>query len=248
MSNPKQNIGKQGVQVFDAATDENDTYDLKSRKEKERITEEDIRRHWDIRAQRPDVQSVMSTRHTLKENKRATIEGQRVVFKFLEGLVEGKRVFELGVGIGRMTAEIAKRAREVVGNDISLVMLERARQNLKDFDNIQLFLGKIIELDLSPKSFDLVFVSSVLAHILDAGKLRVTIKKMQELSDKIFILEQTDDGLDFSVSKYSIIRKIEEYQELFAPYKLNKQKTYCCVGDNFTLMLFEKSESGKHKT
>ena len=240
MSNPKQNIDKQGVQVFDAATGENDTYGLKSREEKERITDEDIRKHWDIRAQRPDVQSVMSTRHTLKENKRATAEGQRDVFEFLEGLVEGKKVFELGVGIGRMTTEIAKRAREVVGNDMSSVMLERARQNLKDFDNIQLLLGKITELDLSPKSFDLVFVSSVLAHILDPGELRVTIKKMQELSDKIFMLEHTYEGPNSSISKYSILRKIEEYQELFAPYRLNKQKTHRYVGDNFTLMLFEK--------
>ncbi len=239
MSNPKQNINKQGVHVFDAATDENDTYGLKSREEKEKITEQDIRKHWDIRAQRPDVQSVMSTRYTLKENKRATIEGQRVIFEFLEGLVEGKKVFELGVGIDRMTAEIAKKAREVVGNDLSPVMLERARQNLKDFDNVQLLLGKITELDLSPKSFDLVFVSAVLAHILDPEELRVTIKKMQELSNKIFILEHTYKSLDSSVSNYSIIRKVKEYQELFAPYKLNKQKTHRCMGDNFTLMLFE---------
>ncbi|MCK4265629.1 class I SAM-dependent methyltransferase [Candidatus Babeliales bacterium] len=241
MSNPKQNIDKQDVQVFDAATGENNTYDLKSREEKERIIEEDVRKHWDIRAQRPDVQSVMSTRHTLEENKRATVEGQREVFEFLEGLVKNKKVFELGVGIGRMTAEIAKRAKEVVGNDISPVMLERARQNLKDFDNIQLLLGKITELDLSPKSFDLVFVSAVLMHILNPRELRVTIKKMQELSDKIFILEHTyNKGLTSSISKYSILRKIEEYQKLFVPYRLNKQKKHRYVGDNFTLMLFEK--------
>ena len=78
-------------------------------------------------------------------------------------------------------------------------------------------------------------------HILNPRELRVTIKKMQELSDKIFILEHTyNKGLTSSISKYSILRKIEEYQKLFVPYRLNKQKKHRYVGDNFTLMLFEK--------
>ena len=242
MNNPNQNPNKQNVQSFDVAAGENDTYDLKAREEKERITEEDVRKHWDIRAQRPDVQSIMSARHTLEENKRATEELRRDVFGFLEGLIEDKKVFELGVGVGRMTSEIAKRAKEVVGVDLSSVMLERAKQNLEGFDNVQLLLGKLTELDLPAKSFDLVFESIVLLHILNPDELKVTIKKMQELSDRIFIVEHTYQGPDFPSSKYSILRKQKEYEKLFAPYGLIKQKTHLCAADNLTLMLFEKSE------
>jgi len=243
MNKPDQNIDNQRMQSFDAATGENDTYDLKAREEKEQIAGEDVRKHWDTRAQRPDVQSVMSARHTLEENKRATEELRRDVFEFLQGLIESKKVFELGVGVGRMTSEIAKRAKEVVGVDLSPVMLERARQNLEGIDNVQLLLGKLTELDLPPKSFDLVFESIVLLHILNPDELKATIGKMQELSDRIFIVEHTYQGPDFPISKYSILRKPEEYEKLFAPYRLNKQKTHLCAGDNFTLMLFEKSES-----
>lgn len=241
MNNPGQNLDQHRVPSFDVAAGEDDTYDLKVRTEKEQIAGEDVKKHWDTRAQRPDVQSVMSARHTLEENQRATEELRRDVFEFLKGSIEGKKVFELGVGVGRLTGEIAKRAKEVVGVDLSPIMLARAKQNLKDFDNVQLLLGKITELDLPSKSFDLVFESIVLLHILNPTELRETITKMQELSDKIFIVEHTDEGPDFPISKYSILRKPEEYEKLFTPYRLNKQKTHLCAGDHFTLMLFEKS-------
>jgi SAM-dependent methyltransferase len=237
------NNNKEKVKFFDTATQERDTYDLKDRQEKEKMSDEDVKTHWDARAHRLDVQSVMSARHTLEENKNATVELQKETFDFLGNLVQDKRVFELGVGIGRMTAEIAKRAKEVVGIDLSPVMLERARQNLQDFKNIELSLGKITDTNFPPKSFDLVFESIVLLHILNPEELKKTIRKMQELSNKIFITEHTYEGPDFPISKYSILRKPEEYEELFLPYKLTKQKTHLCAGDNFTMMLFENDNN-----
>ena len=233
------------VEAHATAPGETDTYDLKERKEKEAIPEEDIKKHWDTRAQRTDVQAVMSARHTLEENKEAARELQRDIFEFLKGLVEGKNVFELGVGIGRMTSELAKRAKKVTGVDISALMLERAREKLAELENAQLLLGKITDLELPPKSFDLVFESIVLLHILNPQELQSTIRKMQELSDRIFIVEHTYEGPNFPISKFSILRKPEEYEELFKPYRLVKQKTHMCAGDTFTMMLFENPVAKK---
>lgn len=234
---PKPN--QKQVEAHATATGETDTYDLKQREEKEAIPDEDVKKHWDTRATREDVQTVMSARHTLEENRVATRELQRDIFEFLEGLVEGKNVFELGVGIGRMTSELAKRAKEVTGVDLSPVMLEKAKQNLGELENVRLMLGKITDLELPPKAFDLVFESIVLLHILNPEELKGTIAKMEELSDRIFIVEHTYEGPDFPISKYSILRKPEEYETLFAPYKLAKQKDVKCAGDRFTMMLFE---------
>ena len=240
MSDPEQKNGPPVVPAFDTATGEKDTYDLQAREQKEAIVEEAVREHWDTRAQRPDVQSVMSARHTLEENRLATAELQREIFEFLKGYVDGKKVFELGVGIGRMTSELASLARAVVGVELSPVMLARAREQLKEFENVQLFLGKLTELDFSPHSFDLVFESIVLLHILNPDELKATIQRMQALSDTIFVVEHTYEGPNFPISKYSILRPPEEYEQLFAPYKLQKQKTHLCAGDTFTLMLFKK--------
>ena len=234
---------KQPVATFGTAANERDTYDLQAREAKEKLTAEEVKAHWDTRAERADVQSVMSARHSLEENQRATVELQKEIFDFLEGLIDHKRVFELGIGIGRMTQELAKKAKAVVGIDLSPVMLERARENLQSFSNVELLLGKITELDLPPKSFDLLFESIVLLHILNPEELKATIAKMQELSDTICIVEHTYEGPDFPISKYSILRNPEEYETLFTPYQLVKQKTHLCAGDKFTLMLFKKANA-----
>lgn len=232
------------IDTFATSTAETDTYDLShERSDKEAIGADEVLVHWNTRGNREGVQAVMSARHPLSENMQATIDLQRDIFEFLEGLIEGRSVFELGVGIGRMSAELAKKATQVTGIDFSPIMLERARANLASLENVCLHLGKITNLDLPPKTFDLVFESIVLLHILNPEELRATIQKMQKLSDRIFILEHTYEGPDFPISKYSILRTPEEYIELFQPYRLIKQKTHFCAGDKFTMMLFENPDA-----
>ncbi len=233
------------VETHATAVGEKDTYDLKQRVEKEAIPGEDVAKHWGTRAMREDVQAVMSARHTLEKNREATHKLQQDIFEFLEGLIEGRNIFELGVGIGRMTSELAKRAKEVTGIDFSPAMIGRAKHNLKELKNVKLALGKITDLELPPKTFDLVFESIVLLHILNPEELKATIAKMQELSDRIFIVEHTHEGSDFPISKYSILREPEEYENLFSPYKLVKQKDVKCAGDRFTMMLFENPDAKK---
>ncbi|MBI5158679.1 class I SAM-dependent methyltransferase [Candidatus Micrarchaeota archaeon] len=264
------------VQSFATSNAEKRTYEPAEREEKERIPASEVLEHWNARAQRAGVQSVMSARHTPEENEEATRKLQVDVFDFLRGQIEGKKVFELGVGIGRMTVELAKRARKVAGCDFSSEMLARAAENLRKFNplvlnakndvenklraravafggrgymptNVRLYLGKIFDLRLPAKSFDLVFESIVLLHILDPEELRATIARMQELSNRIFICEHTFEGEAFPISRYSILRTAEEYEELFKPFKLVKKKTHLCAGDSFTLMLFEKWKQNPHE-
>ncbi len=227
------------IKAYAITSREKDTYQHIGREMKEQIGESDILQHWEIRAQRPNVQSVMSARHSLEENIQATERLQKDILDFL-GDLHGKRIFEFGFGIGRMTEFLAQRAREVVGIDISPTMMSRAQKVLKNQTNIQLLLGKVTELNLPPKSFDLVFDCIVLLHILNPEELRSTIAALQNLSDSIFITEHTFEGQDSPISKYSILREPEEYQRLFEPFKLVKQKDVRCVGDRFTMMLFQK--------
>ena len=228
------------VKAYHLAKEEKDTYELKDTKEKECFSGEDVLLHWNTRAKRKGVQAVMSARHSLKENTLATKKLQADILNFLDGYIAGKNIFELGFGIGRMTSKLAKTAEKVVGCDISPIMFQKAKRNLKGIKNIELHLGKISDWSFKRKSFDLVFESIVLLHILNKDELKKTIDMMKKLSDKIFLCEHTYEGEDFPISKYSILRKVEEYEKLFNPYKLTRKKTHLCVGDNFTLMLFEK--------
>ncbi len=228
------------VKYYGAAEGERDTYEAIENVEKEKISKNEIFAHWEARAKREGVQSVMSARHTPEENEHATKDLQDDIFGFLGDLVRGK-VFELGVGIGRMTYELTKVAEEVVGIDLSTKMLERARDKLRGFENVRLYQGRICEHDfgLPERYFDLVFESIVLLHILDPVELTETVDAMKRLSDRVFVLEHVYEDPNFPISKYSILRKPEEYIELFRPYRLAKQKTHYCAGDRFMMMLFE---------
>jgi len=215
------------------------TYDLIESALKQNLSEKEILKHWQARAQRKGIQAVMSARHAVKENIKAAELLKKEIFYFLEGHIENKNIFELGCGIGRITAELANKANHVVAIDFSSKMLKRAKNNLKKFDNVELKLGKISDFRFKPKSFDLVFDCIVLLHILNPKELRRTVKKMKYLSNIVFICEHTYEGPDFPISKYSILRKPKEYEELFKPFRLIKQKTHFCAGDRFILMLFE---------
>ncbi len=57
---------KQEVSSFATSESERNTYRLTSREEKERTPAEEVLQHWDARAQRADVQAVMSARHPLE--------------------------------------------------------------------------------------------------------------------------------------------------------------------------------------
>ncbi len=234
-------VGQTPIRSFAMAPNELDTYTPVERDEKERTLPTELQKHWELRAERRGIQSVMSARHTPQENIEATKRLQQEIFDFLSGLVEAKRVFELGVGIGRMTGVLANKSSEVVGCDFSGRMIRRARWALRGMENVSLHQGKIteIELGLPPKYFDLVFESIVLLHILSPKELADTARCMQELSDRIFLVEHTYEGPDFPISRYSILRTPDEYVRLFEPYRLVKQREHLCAGDKFTLMLFE---------
>jgi 2-polyprenyl-3-methyl-5-hydroxy-6-metoxy-1,4-benzoquinol methylase len=226
----------------DLSAAERDTYEVVDRSQKEQLSAQDVKEHWIARAKREGVQAVMSARHTVEENERATAELQKEILEFISGLFEDKRVFEFGVGVGRMTAVLAEKAKEVLGIDMTPEMIEKAKKNLENLKNIQLLVGKITEADLPAGNYDLVFESIVLLHITNPQELKETVEKLKTLSGRIFIVEHTFDpqNPDLPSSKFSIFRKPEEYAELFKPYQMVKQKDTRCAGDRFTMMLFEK--------
>lgn len=216
-------------------------YDAKfTREQSEALPQNEIQQHWELRAQRPGLQSVLSSRYSELPNRIADIKLQREVLSFLKGYVEHKRVFEFGVGIGRMTRPLSKQAESVYGIDFSQGMIDRAHNALKNRPNVTIERAEITDVHAKPKSFDLVFDSIVLLHVLQPKKLQETIEKMKDLSDTIFIMEPIVSEANKSGSKYSISRPQEEYEKLFTPYTLIKTKQVKYIHDDLSMMLFKK--------
>jgi SAM-dependent methyltransferase len=78
-------------------------------------------------------------------------------------------ILEIGCGIGRFTAYFAGRFRRVHAMDVSPRMIEQARENLGEVDNVRLCTGNGYDLaDYRDKQFDFVFSYLTFQHIPDA--------------------------------------------------------------------------------
>lgn len=79
---------------------------------------------------------------------------------------ERGRALDFGCGVGRLSRALGDRFTEVVGVDISEVMLERARQLNADRPNIRFVLNVADDLaELESGSFDFIYTSYVLQHM-----------------------------------------------------------------------------------
>jgi ubiquinone/menaquinone biosynthesis C-methylase UbiE len=76
------------------------------------------------------------------------------------------RALEIGCGVGRMTRMLARVFGHVTGVDISEEMIERARRNTAELNNVDLIVGDGCSLSgLPDASFDYAFSYIVFQHI-----------------------------------------------------------------------------------
>jgi len=207
------------------------------------VAKKQIRQEWKRRAQREDVLAVMSARHSLADNQKASSKMIDDIMAFLEmhyGSLEGKRVLELGCGTGRFTRELGKKAREVVAVDMTPEMIERARTYTCNLKNIKYRIGRIADLDMQQLGqFDLAFESITLLHILDEKEYRKSIEVMKTAAPYVFICEHMADSAP--VSSYSALRSFDEYVRDFEPLSaVAYRKDHFCVTDWFPMILFKK--------
>ncbi len=82
-----------------------------------------------------------------------------------------KRVIDMGAGIGRFTAELARLARHVLAIDLKPEDLEKNRQRNADRNNVDYLCMDITELSLPEASADIIFSSWLLMYLSD-GEIR----------------------------------------------------------------------------
>lgn len=87
-------------------------------------------------------------------------------------LTANKTVLEIGVGTGRLALKVCGKCKSFVGIDISPKTIERAKQNLKSFDNIILICDNFMSYVFDSK-FDVIYSSLTFMHIQDK-KMAIT--------------------------------------------------------------------------
>lgn len=86
------------------------------------------------------------------------------------------RALDLGCGSGRYTAEFADVFDEVVGVDLSVPLIEIARERRRR-PNVKYVVGDLCTFD-DPDGFDLVFSSTALHHVADLGVALNNIRRL----------------------------------------------------------------------
>lgn len=84
---------------------------------------------------------------------------------FLLSLVpeSAKSVLDIGCGMGRLTAKLATKSREVVGIDLSTEMIARA--NEKAHPALSFICDDFLTYDFEAKTFDCVITAAALHHV-----------------------------------------------------------------------------------
>ena len=123
-------------------------------------------------------------------------------------LNKDKSVLEIGVGTGRLAVRVAPLCGEFCGIDISPKTIDRAKENLAEYRNIDLICGNFLSYKFDRK-FDLIYSSLTFMHIEDKQK---TVNKIAGLLNDAgrFVL-----SIDKNQSEYidTGTRKIKIYPD-----------------------------------
>ncbi|XP_071812074.1 uncharacterized protein [Apostichopus japonicus] len=101
---------------------------------------------------------------------------------------KGKRILELGGGIGRYAGALAKQAEHVTTVDFIAEFIERSKENNKNHGNIEYRVGDAMNLSFPEKSFDIVFSNALLMYL--------PIQDIETLKKRLLIWLK-DDGYFF---------------------------------------------------
>jgi ubiquinone/menaquinone biosynthesis C-methylase UbiE len=110
------------------------------------------------------------------------------------GLVEGKRVLELGCGGGFFANELTKRGAKVSGVDYAVAGINFARCRYPQLD---LHVGSAYELPLlfEAESFDVVTLLDVIEHMSDHEKLVDNVRYVLKSGGRFVVSTDLVDGV-----------------------------------------------------
>lgn len=164
--------------------------------------------------------------------------------RFIEELrlSEEKTVLEIGVGTGRLAKRVCGLCKSFCGIDISPKTIEKAKQNLKEFENIKLICGDFLTWH-SDEFFDDVYSSLTFFHFEDkkavinkvyrllknGGRFVLSNDKNQETeldfgARKLTLYPETADNIEIMMknSGFSVKRFETEFADIFVADKLQK--------------------------
>jgi SAM-dependent methyltransferase len=178
-----------------------------------------VQRTWErLGAERPHF-SVLTSRDFLPDKIEGNLDkfyksGARAWQRFESAMARAGKgtsteatAFELGCGVGRVTAELAPRFRQVIGCDISASHLALARNHLGElgFDNVKLLHLDGLDRLTTLEPIDVFYSVLVLQHNpppLMHRMLQIIFKKLREGGFAYFQVPVAARNYEFDIEKY----------------------------------------------
>ncbi|MFB6849007.1 class I SAM-dependent methyltransferase [Streptomyces sp. NPDC056373] len=131
---------------------------------------------WDRRAENPGLYAVLSNRWSEAECA-GVDDAQKSMIERLVPNLDGRRVVDLGCGVGRLTSWVSRRAGLTVGIDRSARMVDRARHVVAGRPAV-VVQASTAKLPLPSGAFDLVLAVFTLQHVVDEQEFRASVREM----------------------------------------------------------------------
>jgi ubiquinone/menaquinone biosynthesis C-methylase UbiE len=144
-------------------------------------------------------------------------------YRFALKLAKGKRVLDLGCGVGYGAATLAQVAKSVLGGDISQEAIQFARKEYVA-SNLQFVQMDCRKLSLPADAFDLVVSFEVIEHVLEQEEMLSEVERV--LADTGTFIVSTPDRVKYNRrmgrNEYHVRELTElEFLELLGSYFSN---------------------------
>ncbi|XP_022097659.1 phosphoethanolamine N-methyltransferase-like [Acanthaster planci] len=113
-------------------------------------------------------------------------EEQPEILSLLPSLA-GKRILELGAGIGRFTGLLAESAKHVTAIDFMETFINKNRELNSCHDNIKFLQADATKLDFAPESFDVIFSNWLMMYLTDDEVVKLASKSLCWLDQDGFL-------------------------------------------------------------
>lgn len=123
----------------------------------------------------------------------------------VENLISSQdEVLECACGTGMLTKVIAGKCKSLVATDFSVPMLNKARKKCKEYKNVRVEQGNILQIEYPDENFDVVIAANVI-HLLDEPhKALNELDRVCRKGGKIIIptyMNRSEKGKTDSLSK-----------------------------------------------
>jgi len=139
----------------------------------------------------------------------------QLIQEFLDGEIEfinkhikpNKEILEIGCGYGRLLKLLSKSSERVWGIDFSRTLLKKAKENLKNYNNIGILEMNATNLKFNQESFD--YCLCLDASFGNMPKIEIDVlremKKVTKKGGEIIISVFSENAKDFQIKNYERI-------------------------------------------